>query len=47
MAEIRELASKIRVKKKLLKNEQRTNNTKKPVMGRMTAPVKRGRSVSR
>jgi nucleolar GTP-binding protein len=47
MEEIRDLASKIRIKKKLLKNEQRTNNTKKPVMARTTAPKKRGRSVSR
>ena len=47
MEEIRDLASKIRIKKKLLKNEQRLNNTKKPVMGRTTAPKKRGRSVSR
>ena len=47
LEEIRDLASKIRIKKKLLKNEQRTNNTKKPVMGRTTAPLKRQRSVSR
>ncbi len=47
MTEIRDLAAKIRIKKKLLKNEQRTINTKKPVMGRTTAPLKRGRSVSR
>ena len=41
------LCFRIRVKKKLLKNEQRTNNTKKPVLGRTTAPAKRSRSVTR
>ena len=41
------LIFRIRIKKKLLKNEQRTSNTKKPVMGRTTAPAKRSRSVSK
>lgn len=47
MKEIRQLASKIRVKKKLLKNDQKTDNTKKPVVPRTTIARKRERSVSR
>ncbi len=47
MKEIRSLAVKIRTKKKLMKNEQRINNTKKPTMPRTTEPKKRERSVSR
>jgi nucleolar GTP-binding protein len=45
--EIRQLASKIRVKKKLMKNDQKMNNTKKPVVPRTTLAKKRERSVSR
>lgn len=47
MKEIRSLASKIRIKKKLMKNDQRIDNTKKPVMPRTTEAHKRTRSVSR
>merc|ERR1711993_98980 len=47
MKEIRELASKIRVKKKLMKNDQITDNTKKPVVPRTSTAKKRERSVSR
>ena len=47
MKEIHELAVKIRTKKKLMKNEQKLNNTKKPVLPRTTEPKKRERSVSR
>ena len=47
MDEIRELAGRIRTKKKLMKNEQRLNNTKKPTLPRTTEPKKRERSVSR
>ncbi len=47
MKEIRSLATKIRTKKKLMKNEQRLNNTKKPTMPRTTEPKKRDLSVSR
>ena len=48
MKEIRSLAGKIRIKKKLMKNDQRIDNSKnKPVMPRTTEPVKRSRSVSR
>lgn len=49
MAEIHELATKIRVKKKLMKNDQKIDRNKKPTMPR-TAPLgaaKRDRSVSR
>ena len=45
--EIHELAEKIREKKKLMKNERRMNNTKKPVVPRTAEPKKRERSVSR
>jgi len=45
--EIRQLASKIRVKKKLMKNDQKMNNTKKPVVPRTTIAKNRERSVSR
>jgi len=47
MKEIREMASKIRVKKKLMKNDQKMDNTKKPVVPRTTRAKKRERSVSR
>merc|ERR550539_970389 len=47
MKEIRQLASKIRVKKKLMKNDQKIDNTKKPVVPRNTIARKRERSVSR
>ena len=38
---------KIRRKKKLMKNEQKLENTKKPTLPRTTEPKKRTRSVSR
>ncbi len=47
MREIRQLAGKIRTKKKLMKNEQRLENTKKPTLPRTSEPKKRERSVSR
>ena len=47
MAEIHELAEKIREKKKLMKNDQKLDNTKKSVLPRTTEPKKRQRSVSR
>ncbi|QQP40358.1 Nucleolar GTP-binding protein 1 [Caligus rogercresseyi] len=47
MEEIRELAGKIRVKKKLMKNDQRIDNTTKSIMPRNTIAKKRERSVSR
>lgn len=48
MKEIRSLATRIRTKKKLLKNDQRIDNTRnKPVMPRTADAVKRDRSVSR
>jgi len=47
MKEIRELASKIRVKKKLMKNDQKMDNTKKPIVPRTSRAKKRERSVSR
>merc|ERR1712110_1286684 len=47
LKEIRQLASKIRVKKKLMKNDQKMNNTKKPVVPRTTIAKNRERSVSR
>jgi nucleolar GTP-binding protein len=47
MKEIRQLASKIRVKKKLMKNDQKIDNTKKPVVPRTSVAKKRERSVSR
>jgi len=47
MKEIRELASKIRVKKKLMKNDQKMDNTKKPTVPRTSTAKKRERSVSR
>jgi len=48
MKDIRSKASQIRIKKKLMKNDQRIDNTKnKPVMPRTTEAVKRSRSVSR
>ena len=45
--EIHEIAEKIREKKKLMKNEQRLNNTKKPVIPRTAEPKARERSVKR
>lgn len=45
--EIHELAEKIRTKKKLMKNEQKLQGTKKSVLPRTTEPKKRERSVSR
>jgi len=47
MKEIRQLAGKIRIKKKLLKNDRRIDRTTKPILARTTEPVKRSRSVSR
>ena len=47
MKEIRTLAGKIRIKKKLMKNDQKIDRTKKPIMPRTSEPVKRSRSVSR
>merc|ERR1712228_1007389 len=47
MKEIRQLASKIRVKKKLMKNDQKMDNTKKPIVPRTSTAKKRERSVSR
>merc|ERR1712179_188333 len=47
MKEIRDLASKIRVKKKLMKNDQKMDNTKKPIVPRTSTAKKRERSVSR
>merc|ERR1712083_241340 len=47
MKEIRSLAGKIRIKKKLLKNDRRIDRTNKPITPRTTEPAKRGRSVSR
>lgn len=47
MKEIRTLAGKIRIKKKLMKNDRRIDRTNKPVMPRTSEPVKRSRSVSR
>merc|ERR1719219_1669821 len=47
MKEIRSLASKIRVKKKLMKNDRRIDRTNKPILPRTSEPVKRNRSVSR
>ncbi len=47
MAEIRELASKIRVKKKLMKNDRRIDRTNKPTLTRRAEPKVRERSVSR
>ena len=47
MKEIHEQATKIRTKKKLMKNENFLNNTKKPTLPRTAEPKKRERSVSR
>ena len=47
MKEIRTLAGKIRIKKKLMKNDRKIDRTTKPVMPRTSEPVKRSRSVSR
>merc|ERR1712203_1296511 len=47
MKEIRSLAGKIRIKKKLLRNDRRIDRTNKPITPRTTEPAKRGRSVSR
>jgi len=47
MEEIHQLAEKIRTKKKLMKNEQRLEGTKKPRLPRTSEPKKRERSVSR
>ncbi|XP_040581264.1 GTP-binding protein 4 [Lepeophtheirus salmonis] len=47
MEEIRELAGKIRTKKKLMKNDQRIDNTTKSIMPRTAVAKKRERSVSR
>merc|ERR1719435_208396 len=46
-AEIKELATKIRQKKAIMKADQFLDNTRKPVMGRKTVAKKRTRSVSR
>merc|ERR1711963_117801 len=46
-AEIKELATKIRHKKAIMKADQFLDNTRKPVMGRKTVAKKRTRSVSR
>merc|ERR1712029_821076 len=47
MKEIRQLAGKIRIKKKLMKNDRKIDRTNKPILARTTEPVKRSRSVSR
>lgn len=47
MKEIRSMASKIRIKKKLMKNDRKIDRTNKPILPRTTEPVKRSRSVSR
>lgn len=47
MKEIRSLAGKIRIKKKLMKNDRKIDRTNKPIMPRNTESVKRSRSVSR
>jgi len=47
MKEIRTLAGKIRIKKKLMKNDRKIDRTNKPIMPRTSEPVKRSRSVSR
>ena len=46
-AEIKELAGKIRHKKGLLKAEQYIDQTRKPILGRVTVAEKRERSVGR
>jgi len=46
-AEIKDLATKIRQKKAIMKADQFLDNTRKPVMGRKTVAKKRTRSVSR
>ena len=45
--EIHELAERIREKKKLMKNDQKINNTKKPTIPRTAEPKARERSVKR
>ena len=45
--EVHELAERIREKKKLMKNEQKDNNTKKPIIPRTAEPKARERSVKR
>jgi len=45
--EIHELAERIREKKKLMKNDQKDNNTKKPIVPRTAEPKARERSVKR
>merc|ERR1712142_656007 len=47
MKEIREMASKIRVKKKIMKIDQKIDGTKKPTLPRTSTAAKRTRSVSR
>jgi len=47
MKEIREMASKIRVKKKIMKIDQKIDGTKKPTLPRTSLAAKRTRSVSR
>merc|ERR1712113_260295 len=47
MKEIRTLAGKIRIKKKLMKNDRKIHRTNKPIMPRTSEPAKRSRSVSR
>jgi len=47
MKEIREMASKIRVKKKIMKIDQKIDGTKKPTLPRTSVAAKRTRSVSR
>merc|ERR1711962_1787159 len=45
--EIREMASKIRVKKKIMKMDQKIDGTKKATLPRTAAAAKRSRSVAR
>merc|ERR1719376_1569672 len=47
MKEIREMASKIRVKKKIMKIDQKIDGTKKPTLPRTSVAAKRTRSVGR
>jgi len=47
MKEIREMASKIRVKKKIMKIDQKIDGTKKATLPRTSVAAKRTRSVSR
>jgi len=47
MKEIRQMAGKIRIKKKLMKNDRKIDRTNKPITPRTTERAKRSRSVSR